>query len=1541
MFITFRNMPKWPSDGKPSVIEKAAEFKQVKPTPETNDNYNSRPSSANVAEHKSDAIETRLNPLTRASPLPDLSHKDEPAQLSPISDQQNPTPKSQRNFLQYRGLDDESQQKAIAANFKTTSEPMLSPKEESRFSSNPKEDLRSLVIQLEGENSKLLSKLAFNEIELKNCKMELDSMTMTIERNRLNNEELQRCKNELLSKEEEMFSLKSKVRSLDVEVSSLSDQLKSKDVDMQRARLKNQEEVDIEKSRTRTFELQFNNLNEMLQSKESEISKLRSELQSSSRNAITSVSSGSSDGEELRRLNEQIRKMQTEMDGLQKDVLKHKNDAVAKEEQLNAEKSRNSNLQTDHKKALEDLQNKVSTNATLLQNKDQEIDHLKNKTKDLEAKLGTHLTTATASAATAEVLLSKQAEVTALETKVKDLEKQQVALTLALDAKGAEITSTLKSKEAEVHNWQIKWKESEHQAAALKAEALVLKAKESEMDKLQERLKDQEKQIANLQSTLSSNGSDATASLQSKDMEMLQLRDRIKTLEAQLTSSSSQAQSTNNDISNLQFMLQSKTQDLEALRQKESVFEQQKVQGEELRLQLNALQATLKSKDVEIEQQKQSLQDLEAVRGKLRSSENDISNLSAQVQSKDFEIQQWQAQVNSLKKMEADRQQQQQLTNVNQSVVPTNDANEEERKRLRQALTMKEEEYLQLHLKTQMQEIEVSKLSELLKMKEVQMNQMAGKDEELQQSATKIRGFELETLKNRDLLQHKDSELQLLRSRLQDAEIEVTKVRALDVQVKSLQDTLLSKEGEISKLRQAESSAMFAAQSSQLQQQQQQSMMEIERVKEELRSAKAENESLRKDVFSLKNDHLLKDQVLEGEKAKLRNMDIENRKLQDLLQSKDAMGSKVSAKEIECEQLRSQLQSVQRETQLLQHNLSQEKEILQQKEKKIKSYQEELLHVQKRLTENPSPLSPMKSGNGKVDPFVIAPTHVLKVGGGTQTDSVSMRDKEVSAKVSTKDICVQCNTPRATSNNTSMMFDVGVQTYDSYPPTIPSHPTATTGVTSSSAAKKSSTEVNMIKQELSQRKQECQALFDLIQDYENKVGNNPAPTTTTFAKNNISSIPKKPKASSKYYSSPSPDFDDVDFHATSSGLDSAEDSRKAHGQLLPRTPATDWKNSSPMSETNKDLLQSLSEIQNTPMPASSALLAVDSSASDMLVYVANLYTKINNAGYALKLHNLSTSRRLVQLVDSNSSDFDLKKTLLSQRLDEESNFVKMLQQSLVESKNFIESGRKQIERMKRQYEDVTKSSKSGAAHGKKSKEVTKDLINNHTNDMNVIIRLVRTLQQCADGRSRLVKDIKRDLMSIVRSKKPHSSRLDTLDKELAKLHDEINDIVKPLLKDGRSREKTSSRTPLETISLLQEVSAPDVRASYPSAHAPPPMAHPAYYQAGFPMYAYPPGLPSQAPPVFPMQAFADPAVVTASNPQMNLPSAVTADVPTRLTVPNSTLLASQSQGLRSQLDHVQRQISYTQNRQKDSLQEYDRHFRYVAISLSFLFLSDN
>jgi chromosome segregation ATPase len=155
-----------------------------------------------------------------------------------------------RNFLSHKGWE------TTAVPIETTSHP----------------EQRNISTKLQEENSNLLYKISFNELELKKLKAELDSLYTVREKARVSEEELTKLKKECLSREEELLNLNFTLKNLETDKANLAKRLEDlqKESKKELMILKNEMETKIQQ-----LEKDKRKLDDVLIQKESDITNLR------------------------------------------------------------------------------------------------------------------------------------------------------------------------------------------------------------------------------------------------------------------------------------------------------------------------------------------------------------------------------------------------------------------------------------------------------------------------------------------------------------------------------------------------------------------------------------------------------------------------------------------------------------------------------------------------------------------------------------------------------------------------------------------------------------------------------------------------------------------------------------------------------------------------------------------------------------------------------------------------------------------------------------------------------------------------------------------------------------------------------------------------------------------------------------------------------------------------------------------------------------------------------------------------------------------
>lgn len=1363
------------------------------------------------------------------------------------------THKSQRNFLAFRGLDEESQQKAIAANLRASNE----KKEEMSY---PKEDLRPLVAQLEQENAKLLSKLAFNEIELKNCKNELDMMTVTIDKHRSVAEELHKVKSELLSREEELFSVRGKLRSTEYDIGLLQDQLRSKDLDIQRTKFKLEEEIDAYKTKVKSLENQIDNSKDALELKELELNKLKTV-------ALTGISSNTTFPDQ--------------------EILTLRSELSSKSNHL---QKVNVQMQTLQETSQKWLQQKDDLMAELKVSQAKEVEHLKLQISELQQKV------AHRNAISSSQLHVDQSVMDSLRT-LNCQQQQQISdlqdnLNRTISDKNiitVELNNLVNKLKLDLENIT---KERDNISTEFQRSLQLSKLSESEVD---EKISVANEHIKKLKGLLAD-----------KNHECSELLNQIN----MLTSKSLLFEERDNEIASMKSVT------------------------ENLRKDNQQWKDSLDSKERDMERLQSSFHRLEA------QISNDKDHYQDITRSKDISIKHLQEQVAVLSA------QNQEKNERNLSLSHSKHDDFEANKKL----AILEEEARMERNKAQILGLELEKLQQLLELKENALLLMSKKDEDLLSSMTRLRTIEFELASTMKALQDKESEIIILQSEGEGLKVEWSKMKN---EVMRLSEVCGIKDREISKL-QAElteatirvtlnsstniSNGTLAGTQAE----------EIKSLKENLRVSRSENEQQQHEILSMRSEASKLANDLDHLQSKLRKAEMEMKHLQEIIDNnKAAERLNTEAKESENMKLRFRIREIEQKLdenhkqhdimndelhRLKQENsdisqqLASEREISQQKDKKIRSFREELLQLQKRMSEKETQNtfnSPSKlpivflTASTQTDDVVTSALNAKRSSSKGVQCSVMMADKEtVLSRPRMLDISVQTEVRRN-------QCDVGLQTF-------PSH-------VNEDMKFKSSAAFEDIRLELDQRRAESVSLFELIKNYESKLSHlleeqrtlgqqQPAmqqipsiqierevPLASTKALHQMSSKETSSKWEPGYHIRANEDVDNRKFY----GKGLADDSDIS---------------------SNSEELTSLSELRTTFTNALNNNNKASFTPDKILEAMSTIFASLQSCIYHLKVHGMKCGRAMMrfhqQRMGSNAmGHFDEAIKIFLVRTDLESEFLKTQSHWLTIGKGLIKDSKVEIERLKSSWKKSSSSTKGSHDFQRTDLNLDRDHINSLTSDLNLMIRLVRMIQQSLQVRSKSVKalsNLRKKIESCASQLSVSSNLLGkmnekctSLDKDLDDLLQHMGEMMKPIICATTAEEDISD---LDEESMIHQLSSkrPVRPKSVVELHIP----HNNFDHVNMPQTRYQNFLRGSND-LENLQPMVDPFHQHIQHPKHEIPSLSPAvsNVHVNPHVQFVAHTTAAMQGYQHRLVDIQKQLSVVQTKQVDSLKECDKHVR--------------
>ena len=1136
--------------------------------------------------------------------------------------------KNQRNFLTFRGLDEESQQKAIAANLKFN----LEKKEEAR------EDLRPMVSQLEQENAKLLSKLAFNEIELKNCKNELDSMTQTIDRHRMVTEELHKVKSEILVKEEELFSLKSKLRTVEYDESLLRDQLKSKDLDYQRVKVQLEGELDIARSKVQLLEDQLKTAQEKLEIKDRELIQIKSNM-----NSIPLVNSDNGLMLKVSNLEKENSSLRTNLDSKSKQL----------EEILVEVKDLQFSMTSQLKQKDEDI---VASHAekNLLIQKISVLELELRETKDIQSN------------STNTVVPEVSSE--ALRKSIHHLESNNRELMQSLE----------KSK---LHN------NEQH----LKLQNTI--------DELREKLQVQQMKHSNDLAEHQSSIRDSKFSIQDNEEKLAAATDEIQRLTLLLAKS-------NQECADLTTEIFSKTQKLLLVEAKERELTLLLEQSENVR---KHLQESLDSKERCLVEA-----DIETRRLKI-TMESEKDKLSDLCKSKEIQIKHLQEQISLVSSQSKSD------ILLTSSPSPAEDLVRVEK------ISQLEENLRQERYSCQLLSLELDKFKKLLDLKEDALLSMAKKDEDLLSANARIRSLELDISTNVLALQQKTTENLHLRNQFNSLQGDFTSQKS---ELESLREAVNIKDQEVTALRaelvNSDKDGSVNSVNILLNKQAE----EIKVLTESLKVSRSENETQKNEYFVMRSDYLKLQHDFDAECSKLRIAEMELAHCQEVSQSYKATERlQLEGKEQENSRLRLRLRELEKtlgerdhkeeviQEELLRlkqehvdmsNALASERETSQQKDKKIRSFREELLQLQKRISDKNSL------------PPIVKSSAVINVS--TQTDSET---NVISTIVRTKvDKAIQCSAImvdksaaaniNVTRNNDAniqvdvVCKDVGLQTTGLFAP--------------EDHQQRTSDGLIGLRKELDQHRAETASLFGLIKNYESM----------------LVQVMQQPLLSNVNLGVPPTSIKNFHNHAAAEHYDEDKYILDSTKKNFEESPIADSESG---GSSHSEELKSVSEIQTVTFDH--FRLKDPCDPDKLLDAMSSMFVSMQSSIYRLKLHATKCNRAVSRVERHNFPSSNTLNTVVKEfgvQLEHEKQFINLLTDLLSTGKSFIKKSKVEIERLKSSWKQ---SATGDIASSKRppAQSFDKDAINAFTGDLNQMIRLVRLIQGSVQLRSNLVKEI--------------------------------------------------------------------------------------------------------------------------------------------------------------------------------------------------------
>lgn len=260
-------------------------------------------------------------------------------------------------------------------------------------------------------------------------------------------------------------------------------------------------------------------------------------------------------------------------------------------------------------------------------------------------------------------------------------------------------------------------------------------------------------------------------------------------------------------------------------------------------------------------------------------------------------------------------------------------------------------------------------------------------------------------------------------------------------------------------------------------------------------------------------------------------------------------------------------------------------------------------------------------------------------------------------------------------------------------------------------------------------------------------------------------------------------------------------------------------------KNDDDFMTSLSEIYSEKKKINE-LKSENINQDDLLTNLMTILYGLSSSTCELKLFSLHSNyhfRILYQKLRKNVSSSSISSLItnlneiLSKRINFESNFLNQLEDLInKKAKNFIKKNRTKIVEYKKLYKNKSNNKKNSS-----SSTEEKDMINQLTNNINGVIRLVRYVQTHLDNRKEKLDDLKRDSEKLKRSSQIDSKfesilanvsqYFTSLESSLIQFNEEVTTMSRGLMT------KDSSSAEIDT--LEPEIYTPPI--NYPESYHPP------------------------------------------------------------------------------------------------------------------------
>jgi hypothetical protein len=802
-------------------------------------------------------------------------------------------------------------------------------------------------------------------------------------------------------------------------------------------------------------------------------------------------------------------------------------------------------------------------------------------------------------------------------------------------------------------------------------------------------------------------------------------------------------------------------------------------------------------------------------------------------------------------------------------------SNDESSERIQQELTECKAQLQQRTQEHQLLEIDNRRLTALLAMKDNLSEELSSKDNELRIVQVKFSTLEAEKQSFEETMQSRQSEIGSLRSRLSELETEAMRLRTFEIQVQSLQQALVERDKEMLKLRtelstETSSSSLQAASLKNRLTELAAKNEEVQSLHEFLATQRFENEQTLKDVFKLRSELSQSQQAHEIDQNRLKMVELELSHVNDMLSSqRNLERSTLTSREQDIESLRSRIRELERENsaaqqevqmiqqhsdrsneelESLQSQLITERETSAQKDKKIKSFREELLQLQKRMSEQQSQGQVLRS---------------LEFSIGVQTD-MSSQERAVEHI---------CEKPKPSCQSISVQFSPTLR--NSSVQTISVHEEIIKSPQSSTALE--SAMVREIRAELEERRSESAALFALLKNQDNnftKVLEQQKASRAEIVREITGTLAGREKQTNdalirdkdrdreerqrveedrkrdteinrchekEYLIRPRNNnsiFTASDNTNVKVYKERAEKGRWPHHRRDEHAlydcynhknedlfhdeingeddDGLDAEISEGFEGQSSDDLKSLSDLRSTTKALQNF------SGDKFLQSMSKLFSSLTSAMYMLRLRNMKGDRLVNKAIDMSISENAIRQFQI--REEHEMEFIKCLVAVLSKGKAFVRNGRSEIEKLKSRW-------KKGN-HERGDPSMDKESINTLSSDLNTIIRFVRTVQESLQERNDLLKDTKHKLSTIRKSNSIDKvivvrEKFALLDNDLHKLSEEIGALVQPMLSSQMPIMTTTSIPPIAMLPIQQTSSQVPVSISMPMAMSMP-IPHPRF-----------------------------------------------------------------------------------------------------------------